>query len=208
MTKQCTGSMIDKLRRADTRFEYPRFLAVARLRWPIQEIGKVLVFSEEWFARILGLIVLAFALRIFLPLRVFLHLPLEGVTHNFHSIADVVAALIFATWLVLKILRTTLLPNLESRVGCRIFDEAATCYSICGFSDLPTPLQDQCAESMAILAYNRWTFNASLDSRRRFFRTLGRKYPEGISVALMYYRNSSTVKCVGYTALVPLPIPS
>ncbi|MGA9641716.1 MAG: hypothetical protein WBQ72_09990 [Terriglobales bacterium] len=203
MIRECAFSLVERLKRADTRFKFPRILAVVRLGWPIKRIGDWLELSEEWFARVLGMIV-----AVTLGLRIFVPFAAESAKHRFHEVADVVALLIFATWLGLTILRTTLLSRLESQLVGRFHGDAPTCYCICNFTDLPSDKQDDCAESMAILAYNRWTFNATLDGRRRFFRTLARKYPEGISVTLMYYQNSSTVKCVGYTAVVPLPIAS
>jgi hypothetical protein len=76
------------------------------------------------------------------------------------------------------------------------------------FDRIPPKLTKLLIESMAQLAYNRWTHNATFEDRLRFFTHLAKRYPQGIRVGIEYDEQQGTLSLYGYACLVPLGIPS
>jgi hypothetical protein len=74
------------------------------------------------------------------------------------------------------------------------------------FKDVPKSVQGSVVNDLAMLAFTRWTSNASLPARRQFFGRLTERCPDEVSVWFEVEGNARSYRVSGYLAWVALTL--
>jgi len=182
-------------------------------------------FADAWFAKTVGFLLIIKQLYLWGSSQFGWTAELGGrslAAVTFSEISDPLAVAIVLVWLSSKVVHRHRAYQATAAVAViakSLFHAVATYsdkklnrrpYSVCAmvpFSTIPERHKQQILTNIATLAYNRWTSNASLHARIRFFSNLAVRFPTGLRVGLELDANRE-ISTYAYCAYVPMSIPN
>ncbi len=174
-------------------------------------VDKFIEHLDEKFARVFGfaLLIIATATRLNLPIN-----RHEAISKA-HSIAELIAIILFSLWLLRLVVKQNFLKFLEDWLSdyfrkvvfaVRAKRELRDSQGIIVFDRIPQIHQSSIINSIATLAFNRWPENGTLETRVQFFTSLVNQNKHAFVVAVSYSESSDSMRTIGYASVVGLDV--